>query len=754
MIRCHGILVVFLLLLIERGYGHNGVLRGRVIDRQTKAPLSGANVSLQGTARGASADTDGMFMIAGIPTGTYAITASSVGYIKQSRTVVIGPDTSSVTFQLAVDVLNFGEITTTAERPYSAASSMALREIDFEMRPRQSAQDMLRLVPGLVIAQHAGGGKAEQIFLRGFDADHGTDVNISLDGLPVNMVSHAHGQGYADLHFVIPEIVRGIEVFKGPYFAQFGDLATAGSVRFLTKDDLESNLMGFEAGRFGQYRYVTALQLPLGSSTTSSYVAGEFFHTDGYFDSPSAFNRFNLFAKVRSQLSDNGTLDLWMSGFGSGWNASGQIPERAVAEGMIGRFGSIDPSEGGTTQRENVSLTYTGTAQNSSTVLAQAYITRYRFKLFSNFTFFKDDPVNGDEIEQDDDRTVIGARGEYTFEGTAGGAATTTLLGSAFRADEANVQLWHAAQRRRLSNTVNALVHQNNMSMYIQEEFRFSPAFRLQLGLRGDFFLFDVEDQNRDSTHADISGYVQQMMFNPKANLVFSPLRDVDIFLDFGGGFHSNDARAVVTEPAARTIPRAWGAELGATVSPGAGFTFSAVAWGLDLESELVYNGDDGTTEPSGRTRRVGLDFEGRAQILTWLYADADVTLSRGRFRDLPAGQNFIPLAPTVTATGGLTFRPPGGCEASFRFRHIDSRPANEDNSVTALGYTVFDATLAYSFSRIRVQITAENLFNVAWNEAQFDTESQLKGEARPVSELHFTAGTPLSIRMKLELAF
>jgi hypothetical protein len=479
MFRRQGILVLFLGVLCQGAGAHNGVLRGKVVDRQTKTPLAGANVSIQGTPRGASADVEGAFIISGIPTGTYVINASSVGYLKQSRTVVIGTDTTSVTFQIAVDVLNFGEITTTAERPYSAASSMALREIDFELRPRQSAQDMLRLVPGLVIAQHAGGGKAEQIFLRGFDADHGTDVNISLDGLPVNMVSHGHGQGYADLHFVIPEIVRGIEIFKGPYFAQFGDFATAGSVRFLTKDDLESNLISVEGGRFGEYRYLTAFQLPLQSSTTTSFVAAEFFHTDGYFDSPSAFNRYNLFGKIRSQVSESGTLDLWLSGFGSGWNASGQVPGRAVAEGLIGRFGSIDPTEGGTTQRENISLTYTGTAQNSSTIVTQVYFTRYRFKLFSDFTFFKDDPVNGDEIEQDDNRTVFGARGEYTFEGGAGGVPTTTLLGSAFRADENTVQLWHTAARRRLSNTVDALVHEKSMSMYVQEEFRFSHLLRL-----------------------------------------------------------------------------------------------------------------------------------------------------------------------------------------------------------------------------------------------------------------------------------
>ncbi|HUI63557.1 MAG TPA: TonB-dependent receptor [Bacteroidota bacterium] len=750
----HAALMLLALALAESAHAHNGVLRGRVLDQKTRAPLVGANVLLLGTSRGAATDTDGVFVIGAVPTGTYVVSASAVGYVKQTRTVVIGTDTANATFQLAVDVLSFGEITATAERPYSAASSMALRSIDFELRPRQSAQDMLRMVPGLIIAQHAGGGKAEQIFLRGFDADHGTDVNLSLDGLPVNMVSHAHGQGYADLHFVIPEVVKGIEVFKGPYFAQFGDFATAGSVRFLSRDELESNLVSFEGGQFGEYRYLTALQLPLQSSTTTAYAAAEFFHTDGYFDSPSAFNRYNLFAKVRSQVNGAGTLDLWMSGFASGWNASGQIPERAVAEGLIDRFGSIDPSEGGTTQRENLSLSYSGTAGNSSTILTQLYYTRYRFKLFSDFTFFRFDPVNGDEIEQDDDRTVLGGAVEYSLLNESGAAPGTTVFGSSFRADESTVELWHTAQRRRLDNTASALIHQKNVSIYAQQELRFSSMLRLQLGVRGDYFLYDLEDQLRDSAHVDISGFVQQTVLNPKVNLVYSPSRKVDLFLDFGGGFHSNDARAVVAHPDERTLPRAWGAELGATFTPLDGLSVSAVAWGLDLQSELVYNGDDGQTEPSGRTRRVGLDLEGRSQVLSWLYADADVTFSRGRFRDMSDGQNYIPLAPSFTATGGLTVREPSGFEGSIRARHIDDRPANEDNSITARGYTVFDATVAYTFPAYRLQLSGENIFNVHWNEAQFDTESRLRGEANAVSDLHFTPGTPISLKLKVEYRF
>ena len=732
---------------------HTGTLAGTVLDRQSRAPVPGASVQIEGTPRGAATDANGQFVIPDVATGSYTLSASAVGYVRQTLPVVLADtDTTRVDFLLVNGLLNFDEVTVTGTQNLSAASSGILRAIDFELRPRQSAQEMLRLVPGLVIAQHAGGGKAEQIFLRGFDADHGTDINLSVDGVPVNMVSHGHGQGYADLHFIIPEVVKGIEVYKGPYFAEFGDLATAGSARFATRDALESNLLGVEGGMFGTYRYLTMLNLPFSSGATNSYAAAEFYHTDGYFDTPIRFNRYNLFAKVRSHVSDEGVLDIWASGFGSGWDASGQIPQRAVDEGIIDRFGSIDPTEGGNTQRQNLSMTYLGTGGNTSTLLLQVYLMKYQFRLFSNFTFFDVDSVNGDGIEQDDHRTVLGARSEYTANHLLAGLRATTLFGSGFRTDDIAVQLWHQRHRERLENRADALVNQKNMSLYITEDVRFTDAIRLQLGLRGDYFVFDVDDLRRDSM--DISGYTQQTILNPKANLVISPSVQFDVFLNFGGGFHSNDARVVVTPTPDPTLARAWGAETGVRWSPARNLTFSGSLWGLDLQNEFVYVGDEGTTEASGRTRRIGVDLEARWQIVDWLFADADLNLARGRFRDLQDGENLIPLAPTVTSTGGLTLRQPGGIEASLRYRHVGSRPANEEGSVEAKGSFVVDATAAYSFGNYRLQITGENLFNVEWNEAQFDTQSRLQGEPVPVSELHFTPGTPFNLRIRGEYKF
>lgn len=727
---------------------------GRITDRDSDTPIAGASVTIQGTTVGASADERGRFKL-DVKAGALTIVVSSIGYLKQSRAVTVSEnETVTANFELAPNALDFAEVTTTGERTFSAASSEALRAIDFELRPKTSAQDMLRMVPGLVIAQHAGGGKAEQIFIRGFDADHGTDINLSVDGVPVNMVSHGHGQGYADLHFVIPEVIEGMDVYKGPYFAQFGDLATAGSVRLRTIDVLDKNTASVEGGRFGTYRALGMVSL-LNDPTSSSYIAGEAFHSDGYFDNKIDFNRYNVFGKFHSHVSEQGSLSIWASGFSSKWNATGQIPVRAVDEGIISRFGSLDPTEGGKTQRFNANANWLNTLSDNATLMTQAYLSHYNFQLFSNFTFFANDSINGDGIEQVDSRIIYGARAEYTNEHSLGSIRAIGLLGTSFRGDDIDVQLYRQTKRQRIGTSADALINQKNLSFYGQEEIRFSEIVKLQVGLRGDVFFYNVQDQIPESPeHVSVSGAVSKAVVTPKMNLVVSPTKVFDVFLNFGGGFHSNDARAVASNKTERTLPRAWGYEVGVRVKPLERFTVSLAAWGLDLQNELVYVGDEGTTEVNGPTRRIGLDIEARAQFLDWLYADVDMTFSRGRFRELPDGENFIPLAPTLTASAGFTARHESGVEATLRLRNVSSRPANEVNSVVAQGYTVFDAAVAYSFLNYRLRLGAENLFNKKWNEAQFDTESRLQNELEPISELHFTPGTPLNVKMKVEYRF
>ena len=690
------------------------------------------------------------------------------------------------------EVIELEKIIVEGERVYSTASSRSIRDFDLNVRPVSTAQDMLQLAPGLVIAQHAGGGKAEQIFLRGFDADHGTDVAISSDGTPVNMVSHGHGQGYADIHFAIPELVESIDVFKGPYFARYGNFSTAGSIHFRTKDKIDGNMLKIEGGEFNTQKFTGMFQLPTLSEHQNAYFAGQFYNTDGPVESEQDFQRLNLFGKFRTELNEKSQLSVSASSFTSAWDASGQIPQRAVDSGLISRFGTIDDLEGGQTGRQNLNLIYTATGEGNSQFLFQPYFCQYNFKLFSNFTFFLEDSENSDMIEQTDDRTVLGLNTEYKFSQLISSIQVNTTFGGGFRSDDIAVSLWHSPNRRRLTQRVDSGIIERNLFLWAQEELIINPKLRFQLGLRGDYFTFNVEDhldilsdETVNLPHA--SGYAQEAMLNPKFNMVYSPLQSIDVFLNFGTGFHSNDARDVVIEQTIsdleqtykrqdlseeqiderltqmnfnrdhagiQTLPRAIGAEIGTRHRFFDRFNIGFAGWWLELDEELVFVGDAGETEISGKSQRIGIDIEGRIKILSWLWVDTDVNLSQGKYVDEPDDANQIPLAPRITSTGGITAIHPFGWDVSLRYRHIGDRPANEDGSVTAEGYTVVNLGLSYTYGPFQYFVAVENLFDVDWNEAQFDTESRLRNETEPVSEIHFTPGNPLNLQAGISFQF
>ncbi|MDE0088878.1 MAG: TonB-dependent receptor [Candidatus Poribacteria bacterium] len=690
------------------------------------------------------------------------------------------------------EVIELEKIIVEGERVYSTASSRSIRDFDLNVRPVSTAQDMLQLAPGLVIAQHAGGGKAEQIFLRGFDADHGTDVAILSDGTPVNMVSHGHGQGYADIHFAIPELVESIDVFKGPYFARYGNFSTAGSIQFRTKDKIDRNMLKIEGGEFNTQKFTGMFQLPTLSKHQNAYFAGQFYNTDGPVESEQDFQRLNLFGKFRTELNEKSQLSVSASSFTSAWDASGQIPQRAVDNGLISRFGTIDDLEGGQTGRQNLNLIYTATGEDNSQFLFQPYFCQYNFKLFSNFTFFLEDSENSDMIEQTDDRTVLGLNTEYKFTQSISSIQVNTTFGGGFRSDNIAVSLWHSPNRRRLTQRVDSGIIERNLFLWAQEELIINPKLRFQLGLRGDYFTFNVEDhldtlsdETVNLPHA--SGYAQEAMLNPKFNMVYSPLQSIDVFLNFGTGFHSNDARDVVIEQTIsdleqtykrqdlseeqiderltqmnfnrdhagiQTLPRAIGAEIGTRHRFFDRFNIGFAGWWLELDEELVFVGDAGETEISGKSQRIGIDIEGRIKILSWLWVDTDVNLSQGKYVDEPDDANQIPLAPRITSTGGITAIHPSGWDVSLRYRHIGDRPANEDGSVTAEGYTVVNLGLSYTYGPFQYFVAVENLFDVDWNEAQFDTESRLRNETEPVSEIHFTPGNPLNLQAGISFQF
>ncbi len=734
---------------------HQVTVHGIVRDNQIGGVLSNVTVMLDGSNYFAETNEKGEFEMV-IPSGSYVLTAQKDGFSTRKINIVADDEPLELAIILQVLPINIAELVVRSDRPISAASSRLLNALDFELRPRNSAQDMLRLAPGLFIAQHAGGGKAEQIFVRGFDCDHGTDIAGSVDGIAANMVSHGHGQGYMDLHFIIPETVRSMEVFKGPYFTEFGDFATAAAVRFNTFDELPNNLVQFEVGSTPTQRTYTSgrtlvmYQLPVHHTRVSSYFAADLLQAPNYFERDQRFIRNNVFSKTTFKLTALSAVSVQVSGFGSTWEASGQIPERAVNQGLITRFGAIDPTEGGATQRRNIAASYRY-ADETTTFDVTAFQSQYRFKLFSNFTFFFDDAVVGDGIEQVDDRNIMGLNGKYSRRHKFG----KTTFGGGYRADNIENGLYHQQARTRLLVQNHAKIQQQSVSVFVKNEWQITKRLRAELGLRSDYFIFDVDDVLAaiDLTKANISGTNYQTLLSPKLNLGYD-MNQVKLFANAGRGFHSNDARTVVLDKNTHRLPSAWGAELGAQWKH-RGVVFSSALWWMDLENELVYIGDAGETEDKGASRRVGIDLSARAQMLKSLYFDADINVSRSNFIDISTESgNLVPLAPRFTLTSGLTWKTQKGFDTALRVRHLAARPANEDNSISARGYTIADASMMYQFRAYHIGINIENLLNTAWNEAQFATESRLQDEAAPVEEIHFTPGTPFNLKMVVGYKF
>jgi outer membrane receptor for Fe3+-dicitrate len=736
-----------------------GNVKGMVLDEQNNAPIADATVTLDNFKT--QTDANGAFEINQISIGKYQIVVEKQGFqTKRGLLSIFGQKTSEMRILLTINVLKLPEILITADRALSAASSTILNALDFQLKPVNSAQDLMRNVPGLITAQHAGGGKAEQIFLRGFDADHGTDVSASVDGIPVNMPSHGHGQGYFDLHFLIPETVKNTEIAKGSYDAANGDFTTAGAVKFKTLDRLDNNLFQLQTGFVptqkrdpSVYRSLLMYQLPILNQKLSSYIASEYIFAPSYFESSQDFKRFNFMSKTNFDIGKNGNLKLLLSHFNSNWNASGQVPQRAIDNGLITRFGAIDNTEGGKTARQNASLTYTQVAQNQS-FEAQIYASKYDFSLFSNFTFFANDSINGDMINQRDDRFILGFNTKYVVSN----AKNKFTIGAGLRQDDIKNALLHAPKRIADATIADATIYETATHLYAKNEFELTPKLRAEIGVRLNYFYFDVRDNlPTDANYTNYTAKNNQFQVAPKFNLTYSFSNNYKLFLNTGRGFHSNDARSVVQDKGNHGLPDAWSGEVGVQMRPLPKLLISAVVWGLELDNELVFTGDDGTTENKGASRRVGLDLGLRATLTDWLFLDADVNWAKGRLLEKRFGavlptDNLIPLAPNLTSTGGLTthfnVKNKGKIEGSLRYRLVGERAANEGNTVRALGYNVVDLSAFYKKTRFNIGFSVENLLNTEWNEAQFDTESRLRGEANSVSELHFTPGTPFAVKV------
>src|SRR5262245_37276373 len=508
-------------------------------------------------------------------------------------------------------------VVVTAPPPVSSSSEMLIPGRDFELRPQGRPADVLRYVPGLILGQHQGGGKSEQYILRGFDADHGTDVALFVDGLPINLRSHAHGQGYADQHFVIPETLKQVDAFKGPYFVEFGDFATAGAFNFVTLDTVPENVLEAAGGSWNTQRFL-ALLSPT-RDRVKTLFAGEVYYSDGPFDRPQRYIRANFFAKATASLAENVDASAWLSYLNSNWFASGQIPTRAVRSGLIDRFGAIDNSEGGNTQRLSGNADLRWSLSDRETVRVPAAGQYYQLDLFSNFAFFLTDPVNGEEIEQSDrNRKVLGLDTSYERRDTPLGIPLKSAAGFQFRSDLVRVVLANVKDRNLLARTQDVDIFETSYSPYVKFDAAPLPWLRLVTGARGDIFNFNVSN-NLSGVPDQPAGSTTRAIPSAKFNAILGPWWQTEFFGNFGTGFHSNDARAVVQDRNLPALAQSTGWEFGVRTKVSPQVEASFTYWWLNLSSELVFSGDEGTTAPSGATKRQGLEFALKIRPLDWL---------------------------------------------------------------------------------------------------------------------------------------
>ncbi|MDG5492196.1 TonB-dependent receptor [Psychroserpens sp. SPM9] len=721
-------------------------LKGEVLN-EINQPLEAVYVFNTSSQSHAHTSENGVFVLKDSKPGD-SIRIGLLGYRVKTMVLEAANFESKLTIVLEEKMFQLEEMVITEE----LNTLSTITRLDLNTSPVNSSQEVLRKVPGLIIGQHAGGGKAEQLFLRGFDIDHGTDVSISVDGMPVNMVSHAHGQGYSDLHFLIPETVNKIDFGKGPYYAQEGDFNTAGYVDFSTRDYLKDSQISFSLGDFNSLRTLGLFNLLENTKRQNAYIATEYIATDGPFESPQNFNRLNIFGKYVHFSPENDKLSISASHFTSRWNASGQIPQREVDNGNITRFGAIDDTEGGETERTNFNVEFSKNISDKTLFTSNAFYSHYAFELYSNFTFFLEDPINGDQIRQKEDRQIFGANTAIKHHTYLGTTELTLTTGLGFRHDINNdVELSHTLNRQTTLEQIQlGDINQTNVDAFLNAEFEFGK-FKIAPALRLDYFKFLYTDKLQTTYTLQSE---TKTIVSPKLNLFYNAKDNLQVFLKSGIGFHSNDTRVVVNNLGEDILPRAYGLDLGNVWKPAKKLVVNTALWYLFLEQEFVYVGDAGIVEPSGKTERFGLDLGLRYQFNDWLFFDTDATLTKARSLEAASGEDYIPLAPDFTLAGGLSVSDLNGFSGGIRYRYIDDRPANEDNSIVAEGYVVTDFNMNYSFDNVTLGLVIENLFDVEWNETQFATESRLQNEAQAVEEIHFTPGTPFFIKGSVTYKF
>ena len=634
--------------------------------------------------------------------------------------------------------------------PPSMASQITVPGEELNARPVTRPGEILEAIPGLIVTQHSGEGKANQYFLRGYNLDHGTDMAIWVDDVPINMRTHAHGQGYSDLNWLMPETVNAVDVRKGPYFVDEGDFGSAGNLHIGLVDSVSKNIAEMTVGSFGYQRYFGMGSTKIGDGTL--LFAGEAGAYNGPWVNPDDMRKVNGLLRYSQGTAQDGFSVTGMA-YSNKWNSTDQVPQRAITSGQIGLYGSEDPTDGGNTNRFALSARVAAT-DDAGSWKANAYVVKSELDLFNDFTYFLSNPLQGDQFHQHDDRVMTGINASRTLNGSFAGRLMETTFGIQTRYDDIDLALTDAYQRSFLSNVRSDKVQESSVGIYAQNTVHWTDWFRTTAGWRGDYFAAKVNS----IFDANNSGRTQAALGSPKLTMVLGPFNKTEFFVGAGMGMHSNDARgATITEDptdpsvklsASPLLVRTQGAEVGIRTRIIRGLDSSLSFFALDQASEIVFNGDAGDTSASRPSRRYGIEWTNKYQPVSWLTLDGDLALSHARFAGYDTEQadvyaslagfpqaqignapgNYIPNAPAIVASAGITIGEKTGWFGTLRWRYLGASPLTEDNAFRSPPTSIFNGRVGYRFDNgWRIQLDALNLLDTRANQITYAYGSLIK---------------------------
>ncbi|MGB9108345.1 MAG: TonB-dependent receptor [Telluria sp.] len=637
-----------------------------------------------------------------------------------------------------------------------SANAGSVSQKELEMRTIYRPGELLEAAPGLIASQHSGEGKANQFYLRGFNLDHGTDLATYVDEMPVNQRSHAHGQGWTDLNFLIPELTARLDYRKGPYSAREGDFASAGSASVVYANRLVRDVATLSVGQNGYARTALAASTDAGGGALT--WALELLHNDGPFVHPDDYQKVNGVLRYSQGYANNGWSVTAMAYHGR-WNATDQIPERAVDEGRIGRFDAIDDTDGGEARRFSLSGVWRRTAADSASKVS-AYLIRNQLDLWSNFTYFMNDPVHGDQFAQPDRRVTAGVNALHTWHAHRGDAIDTDVsVGAQAQNDNIFNALAHTEARQTIAFTRQDHIVETSRAAWIESATRWGTWFRSIVGLRADGYRFRVRSALPGSTGGAASAATSDTLLSPSLNLVFGPWKSSELYLNYGQGFHSNDARGVVAgvvagEDRASGLVRSRGMEIGLRTEAIPKMQSALSLYRLDFDSELTYVGDEGTTEAGAPSRRIGIEFSNYYKPVKWLSIDFDAAFAHARSRAVEPGQDRIPGAVEGVGQLALTvsqFGANGAWEGALRLRYFGPRPLIEDNSVRSHASTTLNGRIGYRLRKdLKLEFEGFNLANKRVSSIDYYYASQLPGETQAREDIHFHPLESRSFRLTL----